>query len=184
MVGGEESYGTLVGDFVRDKDAVSACCMIAEFAAVLADSGKSLYELLLELYKKYGVYKTELVSVTKKGQDGAKEIADMMVRFRENPPKELGGSKVVKIKDIQKQIITDCQTGASEALPLPKSNVLQFFTADGDKITVRPSGTEPKIKFYFEVKAPLKNIGSYQETLNTLTDKVKRISSYLLTPNF
>ena len=184
LVGGEESYGTLVGDFVRDKDAVSACCMIAEFAAVLADSGKSLYELLLELYKKYGVYKTELVSVTKKGQDGAKEIADMMVRFRENPPKELGGSKVVKIKDIQKQIITDCQTGASEALPLPKSNVLQFFTADGDKITVRPSGTEPKIKFYFEVKAPLQSIGSYQETLNTLTDKVKRISSYLLTPNF
>ena len=180
LVGGEESYGTLVGDFVRDKDAVSACCMIAELAAVLADSGKSLYELLLELYKKYGVYKTELVSVTKKGQDGAKEIADMMVRFRENPPKELGGSKVMKIKDIQKQIMTDCQTCATEALPLPKSNVLQFFTADGDKITVRPSGTEPKIKFYFEVKAPLKSIASYQETLNILTDKVKRIEQELI----
>ena len=180
LVGGEESYGTLVGDFVRDKDAVSACCMIAELAAVLAENGKTLHSLLHELYGKYGFYRTELVSVTKKGQNGAKAIADMMVRFRENPPKEIVGSKVVKIKDIQKQTVTDCLTGKDETLPLPKSNVLQFFTADGDKITVRPSGTEPKIKFYFEVKAPLKSIASYQETINILTDKVKRIEQELI----
>ena len=180
LVGGEESYGTLVGDFVRDKDAVSACCMIAELATVLAENGKTLHSLLHELYGKYGFYKTELVSVTKKGQDGAKAIADMMVRFRENPPKEIAGSKVVKIKDIQKQTITDCLTGKDETLPLPKSNVLQFFTAAGDKITVRPSGTEPKIKFYFEAKADLKDFESQEKAEDFLTKKVKKMKEELL----
>ncbi len=180
LVGGEESYGTLVGDFVRDKDAVSACCMIAELAAVLAENGKTLHSLLNELYGKYGFYRTELVSVTKKGQDGAKAIADMMVRFRENPPKEIAGSKVVKIKDIQKQTLTDCLTGKEETLPLPKSNVLQFFTAAGDKITVRPSGTEPKIKFYFEAKADLRDFESQEKAENFLTKKVKKMKEELM----
>ena len=180
LVGGEESYGTLVGDFVRDKDAVSACCMIAELAAVLAENGKTLHSLLHELYEKYGFYRTELVSVTKKGQDGAKAIADMMVRFRENPPKEIASSKVVKIKDIQKQTVTDCLTGKDETLPLPKSNVLQFFTAAGDKITVRPSGTEPKIKFYFEAKTNLRNFESQEKAEDFLTKKVKKMKEELL----
>jgi len=142
ICGGEESNGFNAGEFVRDKDAVVTCALICECAAWLADSGRTLYDYLQELYAEYGYYKESLVSVTKKGIDGLEQIAAMMVDFRNNPPKELAGSPVVKVIDYEKPELTD----------LPKSNVLQFFSQDGCKVTVRPSGTEPKIKFYFAAK--------------------------------
>lgn len=151
IVGGEESYGYLIGDFVRDKDAVSSCCMIAEAAAYAKEHGKSMYELLNEIYQKYGYYKESLVSLTKKGKQGSQEIADMMMKFRNNPPKTLNNIPVVTIKDYKLLISNDIKTGKQEKIDLPSSNVLQFFLEDGSKITVRPSGTEPKIKFYFGI---------------------------------
>ena len=147
ITGGEESYGYLVGDFVRDKDAVSACCMIAELAACLADENKTLYSQLKELYLKYGFYKEDLLSLTKKGQSGSAEIQQMMTGFRTSPPATINGSEVTKVIDYKASTCTE-KSGVT-SIDLPKSDVLQFFTADGTKITVRPSGTEPKIKFYF-----------------------------------
>jgi Phosphomannomutase len=140
--GGEESYGFNAGEFVRDKDAVVTCSLVAECAAWCKDKGLTLYQLLQEIYKQYGVYKEDLVSLTIKGKEGIEEIQRMMKDFRENPPKELGGNKVVKVIDY---LIPD-KTG------LPKSNVLQFYTSNESVVSVRPSGTEPKIKFYFGVK--------------------------------
>ncbi|MEG2470947.1 MAG: phospho-sugar mutase [Bacteroidales bacterium] len=139
--GGEESYGFNAGEFVRDKDAVIACCLIAECAAWCAEQGETLYGLLMDIYSKFGFYKESLLSLTKKGKAGVEEIQSMMKNFRENPPKELGGSAVIKIIDYNKPK----ETG------LPKSNVLQFYTKDGSVVSIRPSGTEPKIKFYFGV---------------------------------
>lgn len=139
--GGEESYGFNVGEFVRDKDAVIACCLVAECAAWCADSGKTLYQLLNDIYAEYGNYMESLISVTKKGKAGAEEIASMMKSFRENPPKEIAGERVAKVIDYNKP----------EETGLPKSNVLQFYTESGSVVSVRPSGTEPKIKFYFGV---------------------------------
>ncbi|MDR0940291.1 MAG: phospho-sugar mutase [Mediterranea sp.] len=150
--GGEESYGFLAEDFVRDKDAVSACCLISEIAAWAKDNGKTLYELLLDIYVEYGFSKEFTVNVVKPGKSGAEEIKAMMDNFRANPPRELGGSKVVLVKDFQTLKQTD-DKGDVAALDMPEpSNVLQYFTADGNKVSVRPSGTEPKIKFYLEVK--------------------------------
>lgn len=149
--GGEESYGFMAADFVRDKDAVSACCLIAEIAAWAKDNGKTLFELLLDIYVEYGFSKEYTINVVKPGKSGAEEIKQMMVDFRNNPPKEIGGSKVVLTKDYQtlKQSTID---GVVTALDMPDtSNVLQYFTEDGTKVSVRPSGTEPKIKFYIEV---------------------------------
>lgn len=140
--GGEESYGFNVGEFVRDKDAVIACVMVAECAAWAADQGLTLYGLLQRIYDEYGLYKESLISLTKKGKDGLEQIAQMMVDLRNNPPKELAGSKVVKVLDYNQPEVTG----------LPKSNVLRFFAEDGSVVSVRPSGTEPKIKFYFGVK--------------------------------
>lgn len=140
--GGEESYGFNVGEFVRDKDAVIACVMVAECAAWAADQGLTLYGLLQRIYEEYGLYKESLISLTKKGKDGLEQIAQMMVDLRNNPPKELAGSKVVKVLDYNQPEVTG----------LPKSNVLRFFAEDGSVVSVRPSGTEPKIKFYFGVK--------------------------------
>jgi len=139
--GGEESYGYNVGEFVRDKDAVITCAMVAECAAWCAEQGKTLYQLLQDIYAEYGMYKESLLSVTKKGKAGLEEIQAMMTNYRSNPPKQLAGSEVVKIIDYNKP----------EETGLPKSNVLQFYTADGAVVSVRPSGTEPKIKFYFGV---------------------------------
>lgn len=136
--GGEESYGFNAGEFVRDKDAVITCCLIAECAAWAKDAGMSLYQLLMHIYRKYGYYRESLVSITKKGKDGLEEIGMMMKDMRNNPPKELAGSPVIKTIDYKND-----NTG------LPKSNVLQFFSQDGSVVSVRPSGTEPKIKFYF-----------------------------------
>lgn len=173
--GGEESYGYLAGDFVRDKDAVIACCLIAEMAAFYANQGKSLYQMLLEIYHEYGFYKEDLLSLTKQGKSGAEEIAAMMVNYRNNPPKEIGGQKVVLMKDIQAGIAYHLDKGTQETIALPKSNVLQFFTADGSKITVRPSGTEPKIKFYFGVVGQLPDVAKYDEANAALQAKIKGI---------
>ncbi len=173
--GGEESYGYLAGDFVRDKDAVIACCLIAEMTAFYANQGKSLYEMLIEIYHKYGYYKEDLLSLTKQGKSGAEDIAAMMVNYRNNPPKEIGGQKVVLMKDIQAGIAYHLDKGTQEPIALPKSNVLQFFTADGSKITVRPSGTEPKIKFYFGVVGELTDIQQYDKVNAEMQEKIKGI---------
>lgn len=173
--GGEESYGYLAGDFVRDKDAVIACCLIAEMAAFYANQGKSLYEMLIEIYHEFGYFKEELLSLTKQGKSGAEEIANMMVNFRNNPPKEINGQKVVMMKDYQASVCYNMVEGTQEKIELPSSNVLQFFTADHSKITVRPSGTEPKIKFYFGVVGELKNIADFDEINAQMSQKVQAI---------
>ena len=168
--GGEESYGYLVGDFVRDKDAVISCCMIAETAAWAADQGKTLYDLLPDIYVEFGFYKERLISIVRKGKAGAEEIQKMMEEYRANPPKQINGSDVVLIKDylISKEI--DKTTGEEKDINLPKSNVLQFFLKDGSKISVRPSGTEPKIKFYFSVKENLESKEKF-DAVNTQLEK-------------
>ena len=178
ITGGEESYGYLVGDFVRDKDAVSACCMIAELAACLADENKTLYSQLKELYLKYGFYKEDLLSLTKKGQSGSAEIQQMMTGFRTSPPATINGSEVTKVIDYKASTCTE-KSGVT-SIDLPKSDVLQFFTADGTKITVRPSGTEPKIKFYFGVMEPLTNLSEFETVKNRMADKIAAVRKSLL----
>ena len=173
--GGEESYGYLVGDFVRDKDAVISCCMIAEMAAWAAENGKTFYDILIDLSCEYGFYKEDLLSITKKGKSGAEEIQAMMDAYRSQPPTTINGVKVTMIKDYQMQTATDYTSNTTDVIDLPKSNVLQFFTADGSKITVRPSGTEPKIKFYFGVKGDLASIADYEKVNLQLIDKIKAI---------
>jgi phosphoglucomutase len=175
IAGGEESYGYLVGDFVRDKDAISSCCMIAETAAWAADQGKSMFVLLKEIYQKFGFYKESLVSVTKKGKSGAEEIKQMMHAFRTNPPKQIAGAEVAFIRDYELQKEVNLLNGQSTVIALPKSDVLQFFLKNGSKITVRPSGTEPKIKFYFGVKGVLNTVEEYAETDKLLDEQVKEI---------
>ena len=155
--GGEESYGFLIGDFVRDKDAVSACALIAEMAAVAKDQGRTLYQEMVAMYAHYGLYVEDLISLTKKGQRGAEEIQEMMAGLRANPPATIAGLQVVEIRDYQTGKIHDVRTGVVTETGLESSNVLQFLTEDGSKISARPSGTEPKIKFYFSVKQPLKS---------------------------
>lgn len=173
--GGEESYGYLVGDFVRDKDAVSSCAMIAETAAWAADKGIGLYDLLLDIYQEFGLYKESLISVVRKGKAGAEEIQAMMDDFRKNPPATLGGSPMVMIKDYQSSEERNLVTGEKKKILLPKSNVLQFFSEDGCKISIRPSGTEPKIKFYFGVKAPLLGRNEFDKVNLSLDKKIERI---------
>ncbi len=178
--GGEESFGYLAGDFVRDKDAVSACSLAAEAAAwALETKGQTLYEWLQELYVQYGFYREGLVSVVRKGKEGAELIQQMMVDFRENPPKTIVGSKVVKINDYLKSETLDVVTGEKTPIVEDKSNVLQWFTEDGTIVSVRPSGTEPKIKFYFGVKAPLASVEEYDATLAQLDAKIEAIKEDL-----
>ena len=167
--GGEESYGYLVGDFVRDKDAVISCCMVAEIAAWAKDQGKSLYTLLIEIYLKYGFYKESLISVVKKGKSGAEEIQRMMEGYRYNPLLLINNSPVIRIKDFLLQKEKNLKEESEKPIELPKSNVIQFYLEDGSKITVRPSGTEPKIKFYFSVKDELKRKEDF-ENKNALLD--------------
>jgi len=178
--GGEESFGYLAGDFVRDKDAVSACSLAAEAAAwALETKGQTLYEWLQELYVQYGLYREGLVSVVRKGKEGAELIQKMMVDFRENPPKEIVGSKVVKINDYLKSETLDVVTGDVTPIEEDKSNVLQWFTEDGTIVSVRPSGTEPKIKFYFGVKAPLASVAEFDAVLAQLDGKIEAIKEDL-----
>lgn len=173
--GGEESYGYMVGDFVRDKDAVSACSMIAEITAWAADQGKTFFDVLCDLYTEYGFYKEGLLSVVRKGKSGAEEIQEMMRQYRQNPPKEIDGSPVIRINDIKAHTSTDMLTGKVDTIDLPSSNVLQFFTQDGCKVTVRPSGTEPKIKFYFGVKGQLKSKADFDNAIQALDAKIESI---------
>ena len=178
--GGEESFGYRAGDFVRDKDAVSACSLAAEAAAwALETKGQTLYEWLQDLYVQYGFYREGLVSVVRKGKEGAELIQKMMVDFRENPPKEIVGSKVVKINDYLKSETLDVVTGAVTPIEEDKSNVLQWFTEDGTIVSVRPSGTEPKIKFYFGVKAPLASVAEFDAVLAQLDGKIEAIKEDL-----
>ncbi len=175
IAGGEESYGYMIGDFVRDKDAVAACSMIAEIAAWAADQGKTFFDVLVDIYRQYGFYKEGLVSVVRKGKSGAEEIQQMMRDYRNNPPAEIDGEKVICIKDYQTHESKDLLTGNVTKLDLPKSNVLQFFTEAGNKVTVRPSGTEPKIKFYFGVKGSLCCKDAFDKTNEALDAKIESI---------
>jgi len=179
IAGGEESYGYLIGDLVRDKDAVISCAFIAEMTAFYKDKGSSLFEAMTEMYVDYGMYKEDLVSITKKGKTGAEEIKAMMEQFRNNPPATLGGSAVVTLKDYELNKETDIQSGDTKELGFPKSDVLQFITADGSIISARPSGTEPKIKFYCSVNTPLASKNEFKETEIKLTEKVKAIMADL-----
>lgn len=181
--GGEESYGYLIGDKVRDKDAIASCAMIAELTAFARQKGNSLFDFLAEMYKQFGFYYEGLISVTKKGKSGAEEIQQMMADFRSNPPKSLAGSKVIRMDDFKTLKRTDFKTGETVDIPagmgIENSNVLQFFTADGTKFTCRPSGTEPKIKFYIGVKAKLKSTSEFNATLESLKEKVAQIGKEL-----
>ena len=173
--GGEESYGYMIGDFVRDKDAITACSIFAECAAWAASKGKSLYELLLDIYLEYGLYKENLVNVVKKGMSGQAEIKAMMEGFRENPPKEIAGSKVKLMNDYKLSQATDVHTGKVTPIEITKSDVLQFFLEDGTKISMRPSGTEPKIKFYFSVRADLKSVADFKKVQAKLDGRIEEI---------
>lgn len=174
--GGEESYGFLAEDFVRDKDAVSACALMAEIAAWAKDNGKTLFQLLQDIYIEYGYGKEKGISVVRKGKSGAEEIVQMMKNYRENPPKEIAGSKVATIKDFKTLKMTDVATGTITDLDMPAtSNVLQFFTEDGTKISVRPSGTEPKIKFYIEVRGEMKTRADYAQTDEKADEKINAV---------
>ncbi|MBR2369173.1 MAG: phospho-sugar mutase [Paludibacteraceae bacterium] len=178
--GGEESYGFLCQDFVRDKDAVSACVMIAEVAAWAKDNGKTVYELIQDIYLEFGFSKEKGISVVKKGKSGAEEIKQMMSGFRVAPPKELAGSQVVVIKDYSTLRMIDVLAGKTESLEMPESsNVLQYFTADGTKVSVRPSGTEPKIKFYIEVKLPIASREEYDAVNAAAEEKVLAVKASL-----
>jgi phosphoglucomutase len=175
VVGGEESYGLMIGSQLRDKDAVSAVALLCEMAAYEKSKGRSLYEKMLELYVQFGYYQEDLISITKKGRNGQQEIADMMESFRAAPPKELAGSKVIELLDYDKRIKTDLTTGKTEEIKLPKSNVLQFITEDGSKVSARPSGTEPKIKFYFSVNTKLESADKFDEAQQQANQKIRRI---------
>ncbi len=175
IVGGEESYGYLSGDFVRDKDAISSCAMIAEMCAFAKNEGLGVFDLLAEIYQKFGFYKESLISITKKGKSGAEEIQEMMKNLRENPPFELGGSKVVKLIDYQSGVEKDLIKVKEKKIDFPSSNVLQFLTEDGSKISARPSGTEPKIKFYFSVKGKLNDPAEFDATLEAMDKKINKI---------
>ncbi len=177
--GGEESYGYSVGELVRDKDAVISCAFIAEMTAFYKDKGSSLYEAMINMYVDYGMYKEDLVSITKKGKTGAEEIKAMMEKFRNNPPATLGGSPVVTLKDYELNKETDIKAGTSKELGFPKSDVLQFITADGSIISARPSGTEPKIKFYCSVNTQLATADDFKATEIKLAEKIKVIMSDL-----
>jgi len=173
--GGEESYGYLCGTFVRDKDAVMSASLFAEIAAWAADQGKTLYDILLDIYLEFGLYKETGISVVKKGKSGAEEIRQMMESYRQSPPKTINQTPVVRIMDYQSLTTTDLPSGAVTRIDSPASDVLQFFTGDGSKISVRPSGTEPKIKYYIGVRAPLASREEFAQTNALLEQKIQGI---------
>lgn len=175
LAGGEESYGYLVGDLVRDKDAPNSCAFLAEMTAYFKSQGKTVYQVLLDIYKQFGCYQEKLISLTKKGKAGAEEIQAMMAGLRRNLPTALGGVEVKEIRDYQLSQTTDMKTGKKTGITLPKSDVLQFITVDGDVISARPSGTEPKIKFYCSVKEQLNDTAEYPELQQVLEEKVDRM---------
>jgi phosphoglucomutase len=176
--GGEESYGYLVGDFVRDKDGVSACAMVAEMIAYYKTQDKTIFDVLAEIYTQYGFYKENLISVTKKGKDGAEQIQALMDGFRTNPPSEMNGIAVDRIVDVKESTVTNVKSGEKTPLDMDKSNVMQFYLADGSKISARPSGTEPKIKYYFSVNSPLEKEADYRKKEAELDHKLEGLKSY------
>ncbi|MEO8768717.1 MAG: phospho-sugar mutase [Ferruginibacter sp.] len=175
IIGGEESFGLMIGDKIRDKDAVSAVTIICEMAAYEKNKGRSLFDKLLDLYVQYGFYKESLVSITKKGMNGAAEIGAMMEQYRTNPPKTIDGVQVKEVIDYKLQVGRNLINAETWKIELPKSDVLQFVLGDGTKISARPSGTEPKIKFYFSVNAPLKNTTDFDKVEKELDEKITRI---------
>lgn len=177
--GGEESYGYMIGDKVRDKDAIASCAIIAEMTAWAKSEGKSLYQLLIDISIEFGLFQEGLKSVTKKGKSGAEEIQEMIKKFRANPPAKLDGSNVLTLIDYNDGTSKNLNTGDASKINFPKSNVLQFITADGSKISVRPSGTEPKIKFYFSVNKKISSVNEYFEGVNELSSKINRLTDEL-----
>ncbi|MFI5131605.1 MAG: phospho-sugar mutase [Chitinophagales bacterium] len=183
VIGGEESFGLMIGDKIRDKDAVSAVALLCEMAAYEKDKGKTLFDKMLDLYVEFGFYKEDLISITKKGMDGQQQIAAMMESYRSNPPKVINGSDVVQLLDYELQkgknlsVGPSGKTGDEWTIKLPKSNVLQFILADGSKISARPSGTEPKIKFYFSVNTKLNSRADFDKVNKELDKKIKAIIS-------
>ena len=176
--GGEESYGYLVGDFVRDKDAVSAAAIFAELIAYYKTKGMNAVDVMAEIYSQFGFYKESLISVTKKGKDGAEQIQLLMDGFRTNPPTQMNGIDVERIVDVKNSTVTDVRTGKVEMLEMDKSNVMQFYLADGSKISARPSGTEPKIKYYFSVNAPLATPSDYRTFEAELAKRLEGLKEY------
>lgn len=175
VIGGEESFGLMIGNQIRDKDAVSAVALMCEMAAYEKNQGRTLFDKMIDLYLQYGFYYENLISITRKGMNGQKEIADMMEGYRNNPPSTISGSRVTTLLDYQLQKGTNLVTGESWTIRLPKSNVLQFITADGSKISARPSGTEPKIKFYFSVHTRLESKEAFDATFAVLDNRIKAI---------
>lgn len=181
IAAGEESYGYMVGDFVRDKDAVSACAFFSAMAANSTEENKSMYDWLIDMYVEFGFYKESLMNLTKKGQQGEQEIKAMMDKFRNNPPAEITGSKVARLLDYKLLEETNLLTGKKTKLDFPVSDVLQFYLEDGTKVSVRPSGTEPKIKFYIAVNTTLRSKSDFDKVNQELEDRIKAIQDYLLT---
>lgn len=177
--GGEESFGFLAGSFLRDKDGVSACSLAAEAAAWAKSIGTTLYGLIKQLYVEYGYYKEGLVSIVRKGQEGQAEIQQMMVDYRKNPPKSICGSAIITVKDYQSSLALDVKTGRTTAIDIDKSNVLQYLTADKTILSIRPSGTEPKIKYYFGVCEPLASVADFDKVSEALDAKIERMKTEL-----
>jgi phosphoglucomutase len=175
IIGGEESYGLMIGDQLRDKDAVSAVALLCEMAAFEKNQGNSLYAKLISIYREYGLFREHLVSITKKGRDGQEQIVSMMKAFRESPPSMLAGTKVVGLYDYEKQEAKDLSNGQVCKIDLPKSNVLQFVLEDGSKISARPSGTEPKIKFYFSVQHALTPEEQFDQAYAALGERIAKV---------
>lgn len=180
IAGCEESYGYLVGDHVRDKDAVVGCTMLAEMCAHYKNKGKSLYEVLIDIYREYGLYKETLLSFTKAGKRGAEEIQELMAGYRANPPKTLAGMNIMRVKDYEQRIETDLRTGQTWPIDLPKSNVMQFVTENGGIISARPSGTEPKIKYYISLNTQLADVKLYDAKLAELDAIIERIKQKII----
>jgi len=179
IAGGEESYGYLIGDFVRDKDAVASCAFIAQMLAEAKLQGKSLFENLVDIYKDFGFYLETLISIKKEGKAGTEAIQKMMQDFRENPPQSLAGSRVTQVLDYQSSTLKNLQDNTTENLAFDKSNVLQFITEDGTKVSARPSGTEPKIKFYISVKTTLDSKEEFESKKESLEEKIKQVKNDL-----
>ena len=180
VCGGEESFGFMTGDFVRDKDSCGSILLACEIAAWCKAQGSSIFQYMIEIYKDLGLYQEGLVNVVKKGREGAEEIKKMMSDFRNNPVKELAGSKVVLVKDFQEQTAWNLvKDEKAEMTDIPKSNVLIYYTEDGTKVAIRPSGTEPKIKFYFSVKSNISSESEYAGQVDKLNHKIEQIKKDL-----
>ena len=180
VCGGEESFGFMTGDFVRDKDSCGSILLACEIAAWCKAQGSSIFQYMIEIYKDLGLYQEALVNVVRKGREGAEEIKKMMSDFRNNPVKALAGSKVVLVKDFQEQTAWDLvKDEKAEMTDIPKSNVLIYYTEDGTKVAIRPSGTEPKIKFYFSVKSNISSESEYAGQVDKLNHKIEQIKKDL-----